>query len=130
MLSFTHPSAVYALYDGLDCNDRGDHDVWFTSYNSPVEGSVLSRLKEILGKLLDVTVVGEDGHATFGKVLCISLQAGGAGEWAGGAASSELLSQRYYTHYNVGGSNDFSRRMSKRLDDARMGSALRATAGE
>jgi hypothetical protein len=68
------------VYDGIDCTDSGDHDVWFTGYNSPVEGSVLSCLKEILGKLLDVTVVGEDGRATFGKVLCVSLQAGGAGD--------------------------------------------------
>ena len=77
MLSFTNPSNTY---DGADRDARGDHDLWFVGYGSSVVGSPISRMKLVLGELLNLSTVGDDAWTTYGRAMSVIMHAALAGD--------------------------------------------------
>jgi hypothetical protein len=72
MLSFTNSSNSY---DGVDRENRGDHDLILAGYASCVGGSPQARLKNLLGNLMRPMMAGDDAHVQYGRGLAVILHA-------------------------------------------------------
>ena len=60
--SFKH---VRRSRQGCSC----DHDLWFLGYGSSMVGSPVSRMKLVLGELLNLSTVGDDAWTTYGRAM-------------------------------------------------------------